>query len=105
MLNKWDVEAPPPGAEHVTIAVSGAHGGHTVDFRDLGAAASRCSGMTASYDDGTLRFAPDLAENIAHGDANYLSVLDEADAYVARNGARPPGGARGPRARARCPPA
>ncbi len=27
-----------------------------------------------------------LGENIARGDANYLSLLDEADAYVARNG-------------------
>jgi putative flavoprotein involved in K+ transport len=42
--------------------------------------------MTKSYDNGTLSFAPDLAENIARGDANYMAVLDEADAYVARNG-------------------
>ena len=34
-----------------------------------------------------MRFAPDLARNIAAGDANYLSVLDEADAWVERNGA------------------
>jgi putative flavoprotein involved in K+ transport len=33
-----------------------------------------------------VSFAPDLADNIAHGDANYLSLLDEADAYVGRNG-------------------
>ena len=33
-----------------------------------------------------MRFAADLAQNLAAGDANYLSVLDEADAYVARNG-------------------
>jgi putative flavoprotein involved in K+ transport len=33
-----------------------------------------------------MHFAPDLADNIARGDANYLSVLDEADAYVSRNG-------------------
>ncbi len=32
-----------------------------------------------------MRFAPDLASNIANGDANYLSVLDEADAFIARN--------------------
>ena len=76
----------PLGAEHVTIAVSGAHGGHTVDFRDLAASGIELVGRTASYDDGTLRFAPDLGENIASGDANYLSLLDEADAYVARNG-------------------
>jgi putative flavoprotein involved in K+ transport len=32
-----------------------------------------------------MHFEPDLADNIAQGDANYLSVLDEADAYAARN--------------------
>ena len=33
-----------------------------------------------------MTFAPGLAENLATGDRNYLSVLDEADAWVARNG-------------------
>ena len=33
-----------------------------------------------------MRFATDLADNIAKGNANTLSVLDEADAYIARNG-------------------
>jgi putative flavoprotein involved in K+ transport len=33
-----------------------------------------------------LTFAGDLGDNIARGDANYLSVLDEADTYVALNG-------------------
>ncbi|WP_433868938.1 hypothetical protein [Saccharopolyspora sp. CA-218241] len=42
--------------------------------------------MTRAYEDGRLRFAPDLRENIAGGDANYLAMLDEADDYVARNG-------------------
>jgi putative flavoprotein involved in K+ transport len=40
----------------------------------------------ASFEDGTIRFASDLAENIARGDANYLSLLDEADEYVAHMG-------------------
>jgi putative flavoprotein involved in K+ transport len=43
-------------------------------------------GRTQSFTDGSLHFAPDLADNIAHGNANTLSVLDEADAYIARNG-------------------
>jgi putative flavoprotein involved in K+ transport len=86
VLGKWDAETPPQGAEHVTIAVSGAHGGHTVDVRDLAAAGIHLAGRTASFDNGTLRFSADLAENIANGDASYLSLLDEADAYVARNG-------------------
>ncbi|HZX08506.1 NAD(P)/FAD-dependent oxidoreductase [Kribbella sp.] len=86
VLGLWDLETPPAGAEHVTIAVSGAHGGHTVDFRALAAGGIQLVGMTASYEDGVLRFANDLGENIARGDANYLALLDQADAYVDRNG-------------------
>jgi putative flavoprotein involved in K+ transport len=86
VLGKWDASAPPQGAEHVTIAVSGANGGHTVDFRALAASGITLVGRTVSFDNGTLRFAPDLGDNIKNGDANYLSVLDEADEYIARNG-------------------
>ncbi len=86
VLGKWDAEAPPQGAEHVTIAVSGAFGGHTVDFRDLAARGMTLVGLTVSFEDGTMRFATDLGANIAAGDANYLSLLDEADAYVTRMG-------------------
>jgi putative flavoprotein involved in K+ transport len=86
VLGMWDAETPPQGAEHVTIAVSGARGGHTVDFRALAAGGVHQLGRTASYDDGRLRFAPDLGENIARGDESYLSLLDAADAYVERNG-------------------
>lgn len=86
VLGKWDADTPPQGAEHVTIAVSGAHGGHTVDFRALAAEGVHLAGRTASFDHGRLRFSPDLAENIANGDAGYLSLLDEADVYAARNG-------------------
>ena len=86
VLGKWDAAAPGPGTEHVTISVSGAHGGQTVDFRRLAAQGMMLVGRTESFEDGVMRFAPDLADNLAQGDANYLSVLDEADAYVARNG-------------------
>jgi putative flavoprotein involved in K+ transport len=86
VLGKWDAETPPSGAEHVTIAVSGARGGRTVDFRALADLGIDLVGMTSSFDGGVLRFAPDLGTHIADGDANYLALLDEADAYVARNG-------------------
>lgn len=86
VLGKWDASAPPRGAEHVTIAVSGAQGGHTVDFRALASSGITLLGLASGFDDGTMRFAPDLRINIENGDANYLSMLDEADAYVARNG-------------------
>jgi len=86
VLGEWDAEVPKAGREHVTIAVSGARGGHTVDFRRLAAQGINLVGVTRSFRDGVLTFAPDLADSIAQGDANYLSVLDQADAYVARYG-------------------
>ncbi len=86
VLGKWDMETPPRGAEHVTIAVSGAHGGRTVDFRELDARGVTLVGLTASYENGIVRFAPNLGENVARGDTTYLALLDEADAFVARAG-------------------
>ena len=86
VLGLWDLETPAQGAEHVTIAVSGARGGCTVDFRDLAARGITLVGRADSFESGTMRFAPDLGEAIAHGDADYLSLLDAADAYVARTG-------------------
>lgn len=86
VLGKWDAPAVTPGMEHVTIAVSGANGGHTIDFRKLAARGLVLLGRALSCSDGVLTLAPDLAANIARGDANYLSVLDEADAYAAAQG-------------------
>ena len=85
VLNKWDAEAVP-GVEHTTIAVSGAHGGRTVDFRRFAADGIILLGRTEAWHDGRIALAPDLARNLAKGDADYLALLDEADAYVARNG-------------------
>lgn len=85
VLGKWDAPAPGPGTEHVTIAVSGANGGHTVDFRRFAAEGITLLGMTQGYENGQLTIAGDLAENVARGDANYLAVLDEADAYARKN--------------------
>ncbi|MFB8003761.1 flavin-containing monooxygenase [Nocardia sp. NPDC056000] len=86
VLGKWGAAVPPLGAEHVTIAVSGARGGHTVDFRALAADGITLWGTATTFTDGVLRFASDLRTNIENGDANYLAMLAEADEYVARNG-------------------
>ncbi len=86
VLNKWDAAAPRPDAAHVTIAVSGARGGRTVDFRELAARGMRLVGFVTGFDGGVISFAPDLADNITRGDASYLSLLDEADEYAERNG-------------------
>ncbi len=85
VLGKWQMKTPPAGREHVTIAVSGAHGGHTVDFREFASRGMTLLGMTQDFKDDVLFFAPDLAANIAEGDANYLSLLEEADVYIQKN--------------------
>ena len=90
VLGEWDLVTPPQGAEHVTIPVSGAYGGETVDFRNLAAQGMTLVGMTAAFKDGSMEFAPNLAANIAQGDASYLSMLDRADAYAVRNGVQLP---------------
>ena len=85
-LGKWQMKTPPAGKEHVTIAVSGAYGGKTVDFRKFADRGMVLLGMTGAYDNGRLAIADDLVKNIADGDANHLSLLAEADAYVEANG-------------------
>ncbi|MDO5704002.1 MAG: NAD(P)/FAD-dependent oxidoreductase [Paracoccus sp. (in: a-proteobacteria)] len=86
VLGKWDMSAPAPGTEHVTIAVSGARGGETIDFRRLAQEGIILLGRCETWHDGKLAFAGDLTRNLDAGDANHNGLLDEADAYVARNG-------------------
>ena len=86
VLGKWEAVTMEPGMEHVTIAVSGARGGHTVDFRLLARQGITLVGRTESFKNNVMYFAKDLADNIARGNAYTISLLDEADAYVVRNG-------------------
>ena len=86
VLGKWDLATVDPDTAHVTIAVSGAYGGHTIDFRNFADRGMTLLGMTEGYKDGVLKFADDLSKNIEHGDDSYLKMLDEADAYIERNG-------------------
>ena len=86
VLGRWDATTRDPAMEHVTISVSGAHGGQTIDFREFAERGMTLLGRAGEYRDGVLHIAPDLAQTIERGDANYLSVLDEADAHAAKHG-------------------
>ena len=86
VLGKWEAVTKDPGTEHITIAVSGAHGGQTVDFRGLAERGIILLGRTHSVKKNVIRFEPDLAKNIANGNSYTLSLLDQADEYVIRNG-------------------
>ncbi|VVN92552.1 flavin-containing monooxygenase [Pseudomonas fluorescens] len=86
VLGEWDQAAMKPGREHVTIAVSGAHGGRTVDFRGLAHRGMTLVGLTQAFNGTVATFQANLAENLARGDENYLALLNAADAYIERNG-------------------
>ncbi|HIG37551.1 MAG TPA: FAD-dependent oxidoreductase, partial [Oceanospirillaceae bacterium] len=86
VLGLWDLETMEPGKEHVTIAVSGAHGGYTIDFRALAHQGIKLVGLTKAFTGNTVSFQSDLNDNVKAGDENYLSLLDAADAYIERNG-------------------
>lgn len=86
VLGEWDRPTLDPKTAHIAIAVSGAHGGHTVEFREMAHRGINLVGMAQGYADGVMRFMPDLTQNILDGDANYLAVLDRADAYADSHG-------------------
>jgi putative flavoprotein involved in K+ transport len=85
VLGHWKATAPRPGMEHVTIAVSGAKGGHTVDFRKLALDGMTLLGRTQSFSNGAFQVADDLQTNLRRGDEDYQSVLAAADAYAAEH--------------------
>lgn len=87
VLGLWDAVTKEAHKEHVTIAVSGARGGETIDFRRLAHQGIRLTGVARQFTDGNVQFADDLQKNVRLGDENYLSVLDAADAWIAANGA------------------
>lgn len=86
VLGLWDLETMQPGKEHVTIAVSGAYGGKTIDFRKLAHQGVTLLGMTKSFSEDAINFQADLVQNLNNGDQNLLELLDAADAYAERNG-------------------
>lgn len=82
VLGLWDMSAQEPGTEHVTISVSGAYGGRTMDFRRLASEGITLLGLTEKFENGVLTFADDVRKNVDAGDANYNEMLDAADAYA-----------------------
>lgn len=82
VLGLWDMAAQQPGTDHVTISVSGAYGGRTMDFRRLATEGVTLVGRTEAFDSGVLTFADDVRTNVDAGDTNYNQMLEAADAYV-----------------------
>jgi putative flavoprotein involved in K+ transport len=74
------------GPDRSLPLITGAYGGHTIDFRHLAAQGVTLLGHVKAADDDWLELAPDLAASLAHGDAAYIGFLDMVDAHIERNG-------------------
>jgi putative flavoprotein involved in K+ transport len=70
------------GPSRLLPLITGAYGGHTIDFRRLAAEGVTLLGRVKAAHDGVIDIAPDLAESLASGDATYLSFLDRVDAHI-----------------------
>ncbi|MGY3695954.1 putative flavoprotein involved in K+ transport [Bradyrhizobium sp. USDA 3240] len=74
------------GPSRLLPVISGAHGGHTIDFRRFAADGVTLLGRVTAARDGVLEIAPDLDTNIANGDAYYATFLGIVDDFVAARG-------------------
>jgi putative flavoprotein involved in K+ transport len=70
------------GADATLPLITGAYGGHTIDFRNFAEQGITLLGRLRSGHGRTLEFADDLGQSIAYGDAAYHAFLDMVDAHV-----------------------
>ena len=73
------------GPSRLLPVITGAYGGHTIDFRKFAADGVTLLGRVEGVREGVIGFAADLADSLASGDATYTTFLDIADAHVARH--------------------
>jgi putative flavoprotein involved in K+ transport len=74
------------GPSRLLPVISGAYGGHTIDFRRFAAGGMTLLGRVTAARDGVLEIAPDLAESLASGDLVYTTFLNMVDAHVQLHG-------------------
>ena len=74
------------GPSRLLPVISGAYGGHTIDFRRFAACGMTLLGRLKAARNGVLEIAPDLAESLANGDVVYATFLNMVDAHVQLHG-------------------
>jgi putative flavoprotein involved in K+ transport len=77
---------PEQRTTRVNPSITGAYGGHTIDFRRFAADGITLLGRIEAARAGVLDVGRGLAESLANGDAYYTIFLDMMDAHVERRG-------------------
>jgi putative flavoprotein involved in K+ transport len=74
------------GPDTTLPLITGACGGHTIDFREFAAQGITLLGRLQGLGDGVLHFADDLGRSLDYGDAAYSDFLERVDRFVERRG-------------------
>ena len=74
------------GADTTLPLITGAYGGHTIDFRAFAKQGISLLGRLQGGRGSTLEFADDLGQSLAYGDAAYHAFLDGVDAHIKQKG-------------------
>ena len=74
------------GPDKALPLITGAYGGHTIDFRAFSAQGITLLGRLVAAENGIVEIAPDLAASLAAGDRSYAGFLDMVDGYIAQHG-------------------
>jgi putative flavoprotein involved in K+ transport len=74
------------GPARLGPVITGAYGGHTIDFRNFVTDGMILLGRIETARDGVIEIAPGLAECLAEGDLVYTTFLGIVDEYAKRRG-------------------
>jgi putative flavoprotein involved in K+ transport len=74
------------GPMRVYPAITGAYGGHTIDYRRFARDGITLLGRVAVARAGVLEIGPGLGKGLTEADLHYAAFLDMADAYVRTRG-------------------
>jgi putative flavoprotein involved in K+ transport len=73
------------GPDKALPLITGAYGGHTIDFREFAEQGITLLGRLVAAENGVVEIAPDLAASLAAGDLSYVGFLDLVDGHVAEH--------------------
>lgn len=83
-IDKTPVEKRGP--DKTLPLITGAYGGHTIDFRELANQGITLLGHVVSGHDETIELAPGLCASLEAGDVSYFEFLDKVDCHVWSSG-------------------
>lgn len=73
------------GPDRALPLITGAYGGHTIEFREFAAQGVTLLGRVRSVRDGVLELASDVADSLTYGDNAYAGFLDLVDAHITQH--------------------